>query len=126
MLDPVKTIELYQKPPSPQSFAAGDVIFSQGEPGKFIFGVLEGVVEIWVNGKRVETIHQGDVFGEGAIVHLDHTRTSTAIAKTACQLVFLDRTHFLFVVQQTPMFALQVMRSYSDRLRRLRSPASEE
>jgi CRP-like cAMP-binding protein len=97
------------------------VIFSEGEAGKFIYGILEGAVEIWVKGKVVETIQQGDVFGEGAIVHLDHTRTSSAIAKTDCRLAFLDRQHFLFVVQQTPLFALEVINSYSDRLRHLRA-----
>ena len=32
----------------------------------------------------------------------------------------LDEERFLFVVQETPMFALDVIRSYSDRLRRLK------
>ena len=47
------------------------------------------------------------------------TRTYTAIAKTDCQLAFLDRERFLFAVQETPMFALKVMKSYSERLNRL-------
>ena len=42
------------------------------------------------------------------------------IYETDCKLAFLDRKHFLFAVQQTPMFALEVMRSYSDRHRRLK------
>ena len=121
MLYPAKTVELYQKPPSPQTFAAGELIFAEGEVGEVIYGILEGEVELWVNGQAIETIKTGDIFGEGALVHEDHKRASTAIAKTECQLAFLDREHFLFAVQQTPLFALEVMRSYSDRLRRLRS-----
>ncbi len=31
----------------------------------------------------------------------------------------------MFAVQQTPMFALEIMKSYSDRLRRLRHILSE-
>ena len=73
-----------------------------------------------VNGKVVETIKEGDVFGERALVSEDHKRASTAIAKVDSQLAFLDREHFLFAIQQTPMFALKVIRSYSDRLRRLK------
>ncbi len=73
-----------------------------------------------VDGKVVETILQGDIFGEGAIVHLDRQRDSTAIAKTDSLVAFLEREHFMFAVEQTPMFALEVMKSYSDRLRRLR------
>jgi CRP-like cAMP-binding protein len=121
MLYPAKTVQIYQKPPSPQTVAAGEVIFVEGESGEVIYGILEGEVELWVKGKAVETIKTGDVFGEGALVHEEHKRASTAIAKTDCRLAFLDREHFLFAVQQTPLFALEVMRSYSDRLRRLRS-----
>lgn len=120
MLEPVRTIAIFQKQPFPQNFLAGEIIFSQGEPGEVVYGILEGEVEMFVNGKLVETIARGDIFGEGALVHPDRSRASTAVAKTDCQLAFLDRERFLFAVQQTPMFALEVMRSYSDRLRRLK------
>ncbi|MFM7442221.1 MAG: cyclic nucleotide-binding protein, partial [Snowella sp.] len=59
-------------------------------------------------------------FGEGALLHSDHLRSSTAIAKTDCILGPMDREHFLFAVQQTPMFAIEVLRSYSDRFRRVK------
>ncbi|MEL6502788.1 MAG: Crp/Fnr family transcriptional regulator, partial [Cyanobacteria bacterium J06623_1] len=79
---------------------------------------------ISVNGKVLETIHEGDIFGEGALVHFDSKRASTAIAKTDCKLAFIERKNFLFAVQQTPMFAIEIMRSYSDRIRRLRQSVS--
>ena len=120
MLEPVKTIELFQKPPSPKTFSTGSLIFQQGERGDVVYGIISGEVEILVDGKVVETIKKGDVFGEGVLVHLDRKRDSCAIAKTDSLLAFLDREHFMFAVQQTPMFALEVMKSYSDRLRRLR------
>ena len=124
MLEPVRTIELFQKPPSPKMFSRGSLIFQAGERGEVMYGIISGEVEIVVNGNVVETIQQGDIFGEGAIVHLDRQRASTAIAKIDSLLTFLDREHFLFAVEQTPMFALEVMKSYSDRLRRLRQVLS--
>jgi CRP-like cAMP-binding protein len=120
MLNPAKTVELFQKDPQNRSFMPGEVIFREGEPGSVMYGVIEGEVEMSIKGKVIETIKPGDIFGEGALVHDDHLRASTAIAKTDCKLAFLDKEHFLFAVQQTPMFALQVMRSYSDRFRRLK------
>ena len=120
MLEPVKTVELYQRPPSPKTFVPGEVIFTEGESGEVMYGIIKGEVEMWVNGKVVETIKEGDVFGERALVSEDHKRASTAIAKVNSQLAFLDREHFLFAIQQTPMFALKVIRSYSDRLRCLK------
>jgi CRP/FNR family cyclic AMP-dependent transcriptional regulator len=125
VLEPVKTIEIFQKTPSPKTFSAGEVVFQEGKLGDAIYGIISGEVEILVNGKVVETIQKGDVFGEGALIHLNHQRDSTAIAKTDSLLAFLDREHFLFAVQQTPMFALEVMKSYSDRLRRLRHILSD-
>ncbi|MGF1541290.1 MAG: cyclic nucleotide-binding domain-containing protein, partial [Pleurocapsa sp.] len=97
----------------------------EGERGDVIYGIISGEVEILVNGKVIETIQKGDVFGEGALLHLDHQRDSDAITKTDSLLAFLNREHFLFAVQQTPMFALEVMKSYSDRLRRLRHILSD-
>jgi CRP-like cAMP-binding protein len=118
MLEPVRTVTIFQSS-SPLTFAVGEVIFSAGEPGNVMYGILEGEIEILVNGKVVETLAAGDVFGEGALLHPDHLRASTAIAKSNCKLAFLDRERFLFAVQETPLFAIEVMRSYSDRLRRL-------
>ncbi|MEL6908840.1 MAG: cyclic nucleotide-binding domain-containing protein [Cyanobacteria bacterium J06629_2] len=124
MLSPVKTVGIFQTAPEPQSFQAGDVVFSTGDSGSVMYGIVEGVIEISVNGKVLETIHEGDIFGEGALVHFDSQRASTAIAKTDCKLAFIERKNFLFAVQQTPMFALEIMRSYSDRIRRLRQSVS--
>ncbi|MEL6937939.1 MAG: Crp/Fnr family transcriptional regulator [Cyanobacteria bacterium J06598_1] len=120
MLEPVKTVEYYQKDPAPKLFSAGETIFTTGDIEEILYGVVEGVVELWVDGKLAETIQKGDIFGEGALVHEDKTRFETAIAKTDCQLAYIGRQHFLFVVQQTPMFALEVIKSYSDRLRRVK------
>ncbi|MDJ0714555.1 MAG: cyclic nucleotide-binding domain-containing protein [Prochloraceae cyanobacterium] len=119
-MEPVRTIEIFQNFPSPKTFVAGDVIFREGEPGKETYGIIEGNVNILVKGKLLETIEKGDVFGEGALIQPEHTRGSTAIANTDCTLAFLDRSHFLFAIEQTPMFAVQLLKSYSDRLRSLR------
>ncbi len=80
-----------------------------------MYGVLEGEIALSVNGKVVETIEPGMVFGIGALVS-SGARTYTAIAQTDCKLAFLDEKRFLFVVQETPFFALEVMKSYSERL----------
>ncbi len=83
-----------------------------------MFGIVEGEVNILVNSKVVETIEAGEVFGTGILVGVEN-RTYTAIAKTDCQLASLDQERFLFAVQETPMFALQVIKNYSERLTRV-------
>ena len=42
-----------------------------------------------------------------------------AIARTDCTLQVIDKPHFLFLVQETPLFAIQVMKVMADRLRRV-------
>ncbi|WRH67768.1 MAG: Crp/Fnr family transcriptional regulator [Planktothrix sp. GU0601_MAG3] len=119
MLQPIETVKLFKKQPE-QQYLANQVIFEEGKTGDVLYGILEGEIQLWVNGKVVETLIAGDVFGEGALIQPDRTRASTAIAKTDCLLATMDKSRFLFAVQQTPMFALEILKSYSDRLRRLK------
>lgn len=118
MLEAAQIVGLLQKQSEPELFSAGQEIFQEGEPGDIVYGILEGKVDLVVNGKTVETIDTGEVFGVGVLVGVGY-RTYTAIAKTDCKLAFLDRRQFLFAVQETPIFALKVMKSYSERLTRL-------
>ncbi|AIE72987.1 MULTISPECIES: cyclic nucleotide-binding domain-containing protein [unclassified Synechocystis] len=116
----MNTVQAYGKTVE-KNYKAGEVIFHEGAVELCMFGVLEGEVEMTLQGKFIETIGAGGIFGIGAIVHSDHQRASTAIAKTDCTLVAMDREHFLFVVHETPMFALEVIQNYSDRYRSLKA-----
>jgi CRP-like cAMP-binding protein len=46
-------------------------------------------------------------------------RSSTAVTRTDAELVKVDRKAFTFMVQERPFFALEVMRTLADRLRRM-------
>ena len=118
MLEPAQTVLIFQSQPELKKYSAGETIVREGESGDCMYGLIEGTVEISVNGKVVETITPGEVFGTGALVGI-HQRTYTAIAKQDSQLAYLDQHRFLFAIQETPLFALNVMKSYSERLSRL-------
>ncbi|HEY9748803.1 MAG TPA: cyclic nucleotide-binding domain-containing protein [Allocoleopsis sp.] len=118
MLDPVATLSIFQRQSQPQRFLADQVIFELGQPAELMYGIIAGKVALLVNNRVVETLERGEVFGVGALIGAK-TRTYTAVAETECQLAFLDQKRFLFVVQETPIFALEVMKSYSERLSRL-------
>lgn len=124
MLDATEVIELFFKHLEIKNISAGEVIFRKEEKGDIMFALIEGEVELWLNDKVVETIHQHDVFGEGALVQLDHDRITTAIAKTDCQLAELNQERFLFLLQETPLFALEIVRSLSTRLRKIKQKTS--
>jgi CRP/FNR family transcriptional regulator, cyclic AMP receptor protein len=120
MLNATETIRIFQKQDAPHRMTAGEAIYSEGQPGKVMYGILEGEVDLLVDNKVYETLKAGDVFGIRALIYENALRDATAIAKTDGQLVYLDRERFYFAVQEIPMFALNVMRNYSERLRYLK------
>jgi len=107
---------LFQYAPDAETRPAGTVIFTAGEPGTVMYVVRRGEVTISVGDETVETVGVGGLIGEMALLD-DEPRSATARAATACELVPVDRKRFLFLVQQTPFFALQVMRTMATRLR---------
>ena len=95
---------------------AGTVIFEEGATGAEMFGVLEGEVVLRLPNGAVHRLGPDDTFGEMAIID-SSPRSGTAVAVADTKLAVIDRSTFLFLVQETPMFALQVMSSIAKRLR---------
>ena len=95
---------------------AGTVIFEEGANGAEMFGVLEGEVVLRLPNGAVHRLGPDDTFGEMAIIDAS-PRSATAVAVTDTKLAVIDRHRFLSLVQETPMFALQVMSSIAERLR---------
>jgi CRP/FNR family transcriptional regulator, cyclic AMP receptor protein len=95
---------------------AGTVIFEEGSAGTEMFGVVEGDLELRRSTGAVRRLGPDDTFGEMALVDRS-PRSGTVVAVTDAKLAVIDRPTFLFLVQETPMFALQVMSSMAERLR---------
>jgi CRP/FNR family transcriptional regulator, cyclic AMP receptor protein len=98
------------------SYAAGQSIFDEGQPGDHMYVVLEGEVELFIHGRMVETLGEGGVLGEMALLD-SAPRTARAVARTNCKLVPVTQKRFNLLVQHTPDFALQIMRVMAGRLR---------
>jgi CRP-like cAMP-binding protein len=98
------------------AFSAGDVIFSTGDSGDVMYAVQEGEVDLRVGDAVVETVGEGGILGEMAIIDKG-PRSATAVARTDCKLVPIDERRFEFLTQQTPNFALSVLRVMVRRLR---------
>jgi CRP/FNR family transcriptional regulator, cyclic AMP receptor protein len=99
------------------SFTPGEVIFDKGDKGDKMYVIRSGEVEILIDGKVVETLTAGGIFGEMALID-GAPRAAAARAKTACEVAPLTEKTFLFLVHETPFFAIAVMRTLADRLRR--------
>jgi len=111
-------MEMFAAEENPRACEPGEVIFRAYDMGAEMYVVLEGDVELSIGDKVVETLGPGEPFGEMALID-QAPRTATAIAKTACKLAVISEKRFLFMVQTTPHFALQVMKVMADRLRKM-------
>jgi CRP-like cAMP-binding protein len=100
------------------SFAAGEFVFKAGDPGQTMYIITEGEVDILDgSGTTLDTAGPGSIVGELALID-DEPRSATVVAKNACRLVAVDRRRFEYMVQETPFFALAVMKVIADRLRK--------
>ncbi len=100
-----------------KTYYAGETIFQRDELGKTMYVILDGEVNILLNGNVLETIGRGGIFGELALID-DSPRSASAVAATDCRLTAIDERRFIFLTQQTPQFALHVMGVLAARLRR--------
>jgi CRP-like cAMP-binding protein len=101
---------------SVEDVAAGTIIFEEGAPASEMYGVIEGEIELRTAGGTVFKIGPNETFGEMGLI--DHSaRMATAVATDDSKLAVIDDGTFLFLVHETPTFALQVMRTLTARLR---------
>jgi CRP/FNR family cyclic AMP-dependent transcriptional regulator len=101
-----------------KSFSAGTVIFEKGTKGEEMYVIKEGEVDIFIDGCHLETISPDDIFGELCLIDQE-TRIASAVAKTDCVVQVINKRRFLFLVQETPLFAIRVMKVLAERLRRV-------
>jgi len=97
-------------------FEPGQVIFHEGDEGHEMYVVLEGEVEIVHQERVLISIKTGEFFGEMAIID-SAPRNADAVAKTRCKLAVVNEKRFLFLVQETPYFAISVMKIMISRMR---------
>ncbi|HUP29792.1 MAG TPA: cyclic nucleotide-binding domain-containing protein [Usitatibacter sp.] len=109
-------LDMFAAEVNPRAYEAGEKIFSAYDMGAEMYVVIEGEVELTIDSRVLETLGPGEPFGEMALID-QAPRTATAIAKTPCKLAVIPEKRFLFMVQTTPHFALQIMKVMADRLR---------
>ena len=84
-----------------------------------MYMVRSGTLRIRSSSVVYEDLGAGGIVGEMGIVETNMPRSAMAYALTPAVLVEIDQDHFLCLVDETPSFALAVMRVLSRRLRRM-------
>ncbi len=98
-------------------FDQGAIIFQEGDQGDRLFIVLSGEVEVWKHAEADDAsllarYGAGRFFGEMALVD-ELPRSATAVAAAPSELLSLQRSAFVELVEAFPPLAVSVMRSLS-------------
>jgi CRP-like cAMP-binding protein len=96
-------------------FSAGKVLTQQGARGREFIVILEGAAEVEQDGKPINTLGEGDFFGEIALVtKLPRTATVTATEPVRA-LVITDRD-FLTLLKKSPEVGEGIVEAMGERL----------
>ncbi|RPI69137.1 MAG: cyclic nucleotide-binding domain-containing protein [Ignavibacteriae bacterium] len=110
--------DLFRRETDAVELQPGEILFKQGDIAAEAYVVTEGEVEVLFNDIVLDTVVEGGILGELALID-DQRRSATVRAKTAAKLARIDANRFMFLIQQTPFFAISVMRTMSERMRRM-------
>jgi CRP-like cAMP-binding protein len=111
-------LALFRNETNIASLKPGETLFSEGDPALCMYVVRSGTVRVTSGSAVLEEIGAGSILGEMALIE-DTPRSATVTAVTDCEIAMVDHRRFLFLVQQTPSFALNVMKVLSHRLREM-------
>lgn len=114
------TKNIYQK--YVKTFEPEQVLFREGEHGDMMFIIIQGEVEIRKRTsakafKTLVTFHEGDIFGEMALIE-KKPRSATAIALKPCRMLVMNEVLLDTMIENNPDFAKKMIRILSERIRK--------
>jgi CRP/FNR family transcriptional regulator, cyclic AMP receptor protein len=102
-----------------RDFAAGTVLFEEGQPGDFMYVIASGEVEIRRTVGEAERVlavlPAGEFFGEMAILN-SRPRSATAVVRVDSRLVVIEGTTFEAMLRARPEIALRIIKALALRL----------
>jgi len=109
--------------------AKGTTIFSKGDPGTGLLGVLTGTVKVSVasadsNDVMLNVFREGEIFGEIALLD-GCPRAADATAMSDCELAVIERRDFIPFLSGNPDVTLKFIEILCARLRRTSEQVQE-
>jgi CRP-like cAMP-binding protein len=112
-------VVMFRNEPRTVRVETGQVLFKNGDRGGSMYIVMSGTLSIRSGSVVYEDVGPGGMVGEMGIVETNMARSAMVYALTSAELVEISQQRFLALVDETPSFALAVMRVLSRRLRRM-------
>ena len=94
-------------------------LIREGDRGREFFVLLEGSAEVRKDGRTINTLEQGDFFGEIALVSRSPRTATVTTTSPVRALVITDRS-FRSLLERSPQIQLKVLEALAERL----APAS--
>ncbi len=94
---------------------ANEVLYHAGQPAPQVYFVLKGRIAIRVNGQVVESVPAGSIVGEVAMLD-NGLHGADAVAETDSVVEPVSIERFKFMVEETPYFAMDVMKAMAERM----------
>jgi serine/threonine protein phosphatase PrpC/CRP-like cAMP-binding protein len=109
-----------------RSYDTGDVIITEGTIGDDFFILLSGKVEVLKQDQILLTLGPGAPFGETALFEQRTSRSATVRAVEPCKAMFIHGPTFCTLLEQEPIMAVKLLRSFLQALhQRLRVTSAE-
>jgi len=108
--------DLFRLDPEFIKIKAGEILFREGDHGEDMYVLISGKAEVSIGGVPIGECGQGDFVGEMAVVD-GSPRYGTVTARTNCKFVVINKARFHFLIDDTPGFALEVIRIMAKRLK---------
>jgi CRP-like cAMP-binding protein len=109
-------------------YKAGDIIFKEGDPSDFVYKIVSGEVEVFMEsgGKTVilGLMRAGEFLGEMGIVD-DQPRSASARAKNQVSMIIYEENEFLRLISRDSESAEKLILRLCDRLRNVSKKFTE-
>jgi len=93
----------------------GKVLIAEGDRGRQFFVLVEGSADVRRRGRKVNTMNEGDFFGEIALV-ADRPTTASVTATKASKLLVVDATGFRRLLRESGDVQLKVLQALAARV----------
>lgn len=94
---------------------AGKEMATEGDRGREFFVLLKGEAEVTKNGSRINTMREGDFFGEIALVS-KMPRTATVTATTDVDVLVITERAFDSLLKKSPDIGRSVAEALAERV----------